>query len=71
MSAVIMAMTLNENYIAEAVVTLQWRHNELDGVSNHQPHALLLNRLCKGCSKKTLKPRATCLCGGIPRTKGQ
>ena len=25
--------------------TLQWRHNERDGVSNHQPHACLLNRL--------------------------
>ena len=25
--------------------TLQWRHNESDGVSNHQPHDCLLNRL--------------------------
>ena len=24
---------------------LQWRHNERDGVSNHQPHDCLLNRL--------------------------
>ena len=24
--------------------TLQWRHNERDGVSNHQPHDCLLNR---------------------------
>ena len=24
---------------------LQWRHNECDGVSNHQPHDYLLNRL--------------------------
>ena len=24
---------------------LQWRHNELDGVSNHQPHDCLLKRL--------------------------
>ena len=26
---------------------LQWRHNERDGVSNHQPHDCLLNRLFK------------------------
>ena len=27
--------------------TLQWRHNERDGVSNHQPHDCLLKRLFK------------------------
>ena len=27
--------------------TLQWRHNERHGVSNHQPHDCLLNRLLK------------------------
>ena len=27
------------------VVTLQWRHNERDGVSNHQPHDCLFQRL--------------------------
>ena len=26
---------------------LQWRHNERDGVSHHQPHECLLNRLSK------------------------
>ena len=26
---------------------LRWRHNESDGVSNHQPHHCLLNRLFK------------------------
>ena len=26
-------------------ITLRWRHNELDGVSDHQPHDCLLNRL--------------------------
>ena len=26
---------------------LQWRHNEPDGVSNHQPHDGLLNRSFK------------------------
>ena len=26
--------------------SLEWRHNEYDGVSNHQPHDCLLNCLC-------------------------
>ena len=43
---------------------LQWRHNGRDGVSNHQPHDCLLNRLFGCRSKKTWKPRVTGLCGG-------
>ena len=35
---------------------LQWRHNTRDGVSNHQPHHCLLNRL--------FRLRATGLCAG-------
>ena len=42
--------------------TLQWRHNELDGVSNHQPHDCLLNHLFRRRSKKTSKLRVTGLC---------
>ena len=37
---------------------LQWRHNERDGVSNHQPHDCLLNRLFRCRSKKTSNLRA-------------
>ena len=44
--------------------TLQWRHNEHDGVSNHQPHHCLLNRLFGCRSKKTSKLRVTGLCAG-------
>ena len=44
--------------------TLQWRHNEHDGVSNHQPHDCLLNRLFRHRSKKTSKFRVTGLCEG-------
>ena len=36
---------------------LRWRHNELDGVSDHQPHDCLLNRLFGRRSKKTSKLR--------------
>ena len=57
--------------------SLQWRHNERDGVSNHQPH-WLLKRLFRRRSKKTSKaPRHWPLWGEftgdrwIPRTKGQ
>ena len=43
---------------------LRWRHNEWDGVSNHQPQDRLLNRLSGRRSKKTSKPRVTGLCVG-------
>ena len=43
---------------------LRWRHNELDGVSDQQPHDCLLNRLFGSRSKKTSKLRVTGLCAG-------
>ena len=43
---------------------LRWRHNGRDGVSNHQPHGCLLNRLFRRKSKKTSKLRVTGLCAG-------
>ena len=45
-------------------VPLHWRHNDHDGVSNHQPHGCLLNRLFRRRSKKTSKLRVTGLCEG-------
>ena len=45
-------------------VTLQWRHNGLDCVSNHQSHDCLLKCLFRRRSKKTSKLRATGLCAG-------
>ena len=52
-----------------ANLSLQWRHNERDSVSNHQPHDCLLNRLFRRRSKKTSKLRVTGLCAGnSPRT---
>ena len=44
--------------------TSQWRHNGRDGVSNHQPHECLLNRLFRCKSKKTSMLRVTGLCVG-------
>ena len=43
--------------------TLQWRHNDRDGVSNHPPHHWLFNRR----SKKTPKLCVTGLVSGIHR----
>ena len=43
-------------------MSLQWRHNELDSVSNNQHHDCFLNRLCRQKSKKTSKLRVTGLC---------
>ena len=37
------------------MATLQWRHNEPNGVSNHQRIDCLLNRLFRRRSKKTTK----------------
>ena len=45
-------------------VSLQWRHNGCDSVSNHQIHACLLNCLFRGRWKKTSKLRVTVLCVG-------
>ena len=49
---------------AKILMTLRWRHNERDSVSNHQPHDCLLNRLFRRRSKKTSKLRVTGLCVG-------
>ena len=43
---------------------LHWRHNGLDGVSNHQPRYCLLNRLFRRRSKKISKLRIAGLCAG-------
>ena len=45
-------------------LSLRWRHNDHNGVSNHQPHHCLLNCLFGRRSKKTSKLRGTGLCAG-------
>ena len=55
----------------DANMTLQWRHNGHDGVSNHQPHDCLLNRLFRCRSKKTSKLRGTGLCVGNSPVTGE
>ena len=48
------------------IFPLQWRHNGLDGVSNHQPQLCLLNRLFWRRPKKTSKLRVTGLWREFP-----
>ena len=43
---------------------LQWRHNERNGVSTHQPHDCLLNQLFRCRSNQTSKLRVTSFCEG-------
>ena len=50
---------------------LQWRHNERDGVSTHQPQDRLLNRLFRCRSNKTSKLRVTGLCDGNSPLTGE
>ena len=45
-------------------LSLQWRHNGHDNISNHQPHDCLFNRLFRRRSKKTSKLSITGLCAG-------
>ena len=52
-------------------MTLRWRHNDHAGVSNHQPHGCLLNRLFRRKSKKTSKLRVTGLCAGNSSGTGE
>ena len=51
-------------------LTLQWRRNERDGVSNHQRIDCSLNRLFRHRSKETSKLRVTGLCEGKPPVTG-
>ena len=56
---------INEIIIDKIVLdSLHWRHNDHDGVSNHQPYGCLLNRLFRRKWTKTSKLRVTGLCVG-------
>ena len=52
-------------------VTLQWRHIEYDGLSNHQLRDCLRNRLFRRRSNKISKLRVTCLCAGNSPVTGE
>ena len=52
-------------------LTLQWRHNECDGMSNHKSPDCLLERLFRCKSKKTSKLPVTGLCEGYSPVTGE
>ena len=52
-------------------MSLHWRHNGRDCVSNYQPHECFLKRLFRRRSKKTSKLRVTGLCVGISPVTGE
>ena len=52
-------------------VALRWRHNEHDGISNHQPDDCLLNRLFRRRSKETSKLCVIGLCAGNSLVTGE
>ena len=52
-------------------LSLQWRHNRRDSVSNHQPHDCFRNRLFRHRSKKTSKLRVTVLSVGNSPEAGE
>ena len=51
--------------------SVQWRHNGRDGISNHQPHDCLHNRLFRRRSRKTSKLRVLGLCAGNSPVTGE
>ena len=66
-----MKVLLHRCQYANTDLTFQWRHNECDGVSNHQPHDCLLYRLFRRWSKKTSKLCVTDLCEGNSLVTGE
>ena len=52
-------------------LTLHWRHNGHDGVSNHQPHDSLLNCLFRSRLKQTSKLCVIGLCAGNSPVTGE
>ena len=53
------------------ITPLQWRYNELDGVSNHRHLHCLLNCWFRRRPKKTLKLRLAGLCAGNSPVTGE
>ena len=54
--------------VHDRVSTLQWRHNECYGVSNHQPHDCLLNCLFNANQRKHQSSASLAFVRGIHRS---
>ena len=55
-------MSFDKGHHLEASLSLGWRHNERDSVSDHQPRDCWFNRLFRRRYKQTSKFRVTGLC---------
>ena len=62
--------SLCESKRCEIKLSIWWRQNERDDVSNHRHLDCSLDRLFRDISKKTLKTRVTGLCWGNPLVTG-
>ena len=63
---------MDSDYIPEcSTVSLQWRHNGHDAISNHQPHDCLLNLLSGLDQRKKSKLIVTGLCVGNSPVTGE
>ena len=70
-SAMVVVLTKFPGNITAPPTALQWRHNEYDGVSNHQPYDCLLNRLFRRSWKNTSMLCVTSLCEGNSSVTGE
>ena len=61
----------NMDRVTSPSYTIQWRHNERDGVSNHRRFDCLFNCLFRWRSKKASKLHVTGLCQGNPPVAGR
>ena len=67
-----MSASLQMTFLKRKIfISLQWRHNRRDGVSNLRPHHCLFNRLFGRTSKRTSKLRVTGLCAGNSPVTGE
>ena len=64
-------IALSGPVITQSNTTWKWRQNGRNGVSNHQPHDCLINRLFRRRSQKTSKFRVTGLCVGNSPVTGE
>ena len=62
---------ITQHSYAWRVYSLQWRHNDRNGVSNHWRLDCLPNRMSRRRSKKTSKLRGTGLCEGNSPVTGE
>ena len=56
-------LTADGFHCVATICSLQWRHNDHDGVSNHQPHGCLPKRLLRQIKENIKAPRHWPLCG--------